>query len=144
MTTTSPISATNSIYSPAETNTRVPQKTLDQNDFLKLLVTQFTNQDPMNPLKDTEYIAQMAQFTTLEQSKAMTSSVDKLRAEQATLQANSMIGRTVELQSATDPGAKDIGIVTGVQMEKGEPLIVVNDQPHALSDLLSIHATPLN
>lgn len=143
MPTTSPISATNSIYTPTEANPRVPQKTLDQNDFLKLLVTQFTNQDPMNPLKDTEYIAQMAQFTTLEQSKAMTASVDKLRADQATLQANSMIGRTVELQSNTDGSTKVLGIVSGVEMEKGEPLIVVNDQPYALSDVLSIRPTPL-
>ncbi|MBI1842472.1 MAG: flagellar hook assembly protein FlgD [Verrucomicrobia bacterium] len=139
----SPITATNSIYAPADANPRVPQKTLDQNDFLKLLVTQFTNQDPMSPLKDTEYIAQMAQFTTLEQSKTMTSSIDKLRADQATLQANALIGRAVELQSSQDGNTKVLGVVSAVEMENGEPRIVVNDQPYALGDVLSIRPAPL-
>jgi len=52
----------------AEVNERVPNKVLGQNDFLQLLVTQMQNQDPMSPMQDTEFIAQMAQFTSLEQS----------------------------------------------------------------------------
>ena len=134
----SPIAATNSIYTPDQTNTRVPQKTLNQDDFLKLLVTQFTNQDPMNPMKDTEYIAQMAQFTTLEQSKATNTAITQLRTDNQVLQANSLLGRKVSLQSSQDNNAVITGTVSAVQMEAGTPKIVVNGQPYDLSTLLSI------
>ena len=54
-------------YSPLETGEaieyRSPKKVLDQDDFLKLLITQFSTQDPLNPVTDTAFIAQMAEFT---------------------------------------------------------------------------------
>ena len=65
---TSVSSAKNSALTAADSTTasRVPQKVLGQNDFLKLLATQFKTQDPMKPMEDTAFIAQMAQFTALE------------------------------------------------------------------------------
>lgn len=114
---------------------------MDQNDFLKLLVTQFTNQDPMNPMKDTEYIAQMAQFTSLEQTKTMSSDISKLRSDNQLLQANALIGRTVELQPSTDSTTTIVGTVSAVSMEAGTPLIVVNGQPYDLSTLLTVRPT---
>lgn len=142
MATTSPITATNSIYDPAETNPRVPEKTMGQDDFLKLLVTQFTNQDPMNPMKDTEYIAQMAQFTSLEQTKSMSSEIAKLRSDNQILQGNALIGRTVELQP--DPQKENsrlVGIVSAVSIKAGTPQIVVNNTPYDLSSVLNIRPT---
>jgi|JI10StandDraft_1071094.scaffolds.fasta_scaffold1191648_1 flagellar basal-body rod modification protein FlgD len=139
---TSPITATNSIYTPTESNPRVPEKTMGQDDFLKLLVTQFTNQDPMSPMKDTEYIAQMAQFTSLEQTKTMSSEIAKLRADSQLTQSNSLIGRTVELQP--DPSNQDIrliGTVSAVTITAGTPQIVVNNTPYDLSTVLSIRPT---
>lgn len=142
MATTSPITATNSIYDPTETNPRVPEKTMGQDDFLKLLVTQFTNQDPMNPMKDTEYIAQMAQFTSLEQTKSMSSEIAKLRSDNQILQGNALIGRTVELQP--DPQKENsrlVGIVSAVSIKAGTPQIVVNNTPYDLSSVLNIRPT---
>ncbi len=115
---------------------RVPQKVLNQDDFLKLLMTQFQSQDPMQPMKDTEFIAQMAQFTTLEQSKAMTADIAALRDQQQILQANGLLGRNVVVQ--VDGGLADHGQVTAVQMEAGTPKIVINGQPYDLSQVLSI------
>ncbi len=117
---------------------RVPQKTLGQDDFLKLLMAQFTAQDPMEPMKDTAFIAQMAQFTTLEQSKSMTADIAALRGQQQILQANGMLGRSVAVQ--VDGGLVAQGTVTAVQMEAGTPKIVVNGQPYDLSRVLSITA----
>lgn len=142
MASTTPITATNSIYSPEESNPRVPEKTMGQDDFLKLLVTQFTNQDPMSPMKDTEYIAQMAQFTSLEQTKSMSSEIAKLRADNQLMQGNALIGRTVELQP--DSSNKDIhliGTVSAVTIKAGTPQIVVNNTPYDLSTVLSIRPT---
>jgi flagellar basal-body rod modification protein FlgD len=52
----------------------------DQNMFLQLLVAQLKNQDPENPADGTQFVTQLAQFTTLEQSTQMTSDLDALRA----------------------------------------------------------------
>lgn len=121
---------------PAISEPRVPRKVLDQDDFLKLLLTQFTSQDPMEPMKDTAFIAQMAQFTTLEQSKSMTADIAALREQQEILQANGMIGRNVVVQ--VSGGLVAQGTVTAVQMEAGTPKIVINGQAHELSQVLSI------
>jgi len=128
--------------SPAASEPRVPRKVLDQDDFLKLLMTQFKAQDPMEPMKDTAFIAQMAQFTTLEQSKSMTADLAALRGQQEILQANGMLGRVVVLQ--LDGGTVAQGTVTAVQLEAGTPKLVVNGQAHGLGQVLSITPAATN
>lgn len=138
------VSAINSTSSSAtaDATARVPQKVLDQDDFLKLLMTQFTAQDPMEPMKDTAFIAQMAQFTSLEQSKVMTADIAALREQQQILQANGMLGRTVTLQ--VNGGLVAQGAVTAVQMEAGTPKLVVNGQAYELGQVLTITPTAAN
>jgi len=121
---------------------RITVKTLDQQDFLKLLVAQMTQQDPLNPKSDLEMIPQMVSFTTLEQSKSMQTDIAQLRAEQQMLQANSLLGRTVEIQDESK--ARITGQVTAVQMEEGTPKLVVNGKQYDLSQLVSITPTTLN
>jgi flagellar basal-body rod modification protein FlgD len=121
---------------------RIPVKTLDQQDFLKLLVAQMTQQDPLNPKSDLEMIPQMVSFTTLEQSKSMQTDIAQLRAEQQMLQANSLLGRTVEIQDESK--ARFTGQVTAVQMEEGTPKLVVNGKRYDLYQLVSISPTTLN
>jgi flagellar basal-body rod modification protein FlgD len=77
---------------------RTPQTELGQDDFLKLLVTKMGAQDPMNPQSDSDFIAQMAQFSSLEQAKTMTT-------QQEVQTANGLIGRNVSL---TDSDNKQI------------------------------------
>jgi flagellar basal-body rod modification protein FlgD len=115
---------------------RVPIRTLDQDDFLKLVIAQLTSQDPMNPQSDTEFIAQMTQFTSLEQSKSMQSEIAQLRTDQQFLQANALLGRMVRLED--NQGALTQGTVSAVKIEEGTPKIVVNGQPYDLSALLTI------
>jgi len=118
---------------------RVPVKTLDQQDFLKLLVAQMTQQDPLNPKSDLEMIPQMVSFTQLEQSKSMQSDIASLRAEQQLLQANSLLGRTVVIQDGSATGVT--GQVTAVQLVEGTPKLVVNGRRYDLADLSSITPT---
>ncbi len=108
------------------------QQTLTQNDFLQLLVAQMQNQDPLNPQSDTQMAAQMAQFTSLQQSSAMSGSLSML-------QANSLIGSTVSLQ--IDPQTTTTGVVQGVIMQNGAPQIIVNGLSYALSQVTSVIPT---
>jgi flagellar basal-body rod modification protein FlgD len=118
---------------------RVPVQTLGQDDFLKLLIAQLTSQDPLNPQKDTEFIAQMAQFSSLEQSKEMQKDIATLRSQQQILQAQELLGKTVDLQAGEDTTAR--GVVSAVQIEAGTPKLMVNGQKYDLSDVLTINPT---
>ena len=114
---------------------------LGQQDFLKLLVAQLSAQDPMNPQKDTDFIAQMATFSSLEQSKSMQVDIGKLRQDQQVIQANALLGRTVEVttgQSSTGEPLLTAGLVTSVQFEAGMPKVVVNGHSYDLSQLTTI------
>jgi flagellar basal-body rod modification protein FlgD len=135
MAATTPITASTNT---ATTNTNPTdsvsgaQQTLTQNNFLQLLVAQMENQDPMNPQSDTDMAAQMAQFTSLTQSSAMSSSLSML-------QANSLIGSTVSLQ--IDPKTTASGVVQGVILNGGTPQIIVNGSTYDLSQVTSVTPT---
>ncbi len=118
---------------------RLPAQTLNQDDFLKLLIAQLTTQDPLSPKKDTDFIAQMAQFSALEQSKSMQSNLAQLRADQELLKANALIGRTVDIQSGDGEAAR--GVVSAVEVRTGTPAVIVNGQAYSLNQLLAISPT---
>ena len=132
--------STDTSYAPG--STRTPMKTLNQDDFLKLVMAQMTNQDPMNPQKDTEFIAQMTQFSALEQSKSMQQDIARLQTVQTFMQANAVLGRVVALQD--EQGALVHGIVSAVQVEAGTPKLIVNGQAYDLSTLLSVEPATAN
>jgi flagellar basal-body rod modification protein FlgD len=74
------IDATTGTNATAGTGTTsvVGRSELGQDAFLKLLVTQLQNQDPLDPMDDTEFIAQLAQFSSLEKLTAMASSLERI------------------------------------------------------------------
>jgi flagellar basal-body rod modification protein FlgD len=127
--------SSNSQSSSAEIASRIPTQTLGQNDFLKLLVTQMTSQDPLNPTKDTDFIAQMAQFSSLEQTKTLTRDMASMSADQKFSQVTGLIGRTVTLQQ--DKTLVQ-GTVSGVLMDAGTPKLVVNGVAYDMSQVVSV------
>ncbi|MFW5883385.1 MAG: flagellar hook capping FlgD N-terminal domain-containing protein [Verrucomicrobiota bacterium] len=82
---------------------RAPNATLNGDDFLKLLSVQMTNQDPMEPMKDTEFIAQMASFTSLEQMKDLSASFEAFTEDQRVLAVQNYLGREVTATGANGP-----------------------------------------
>jgi flagellar basal-body rod modification protein FlgD len=112
---------------------REHKSALGQEDFLKLLVTKMTAQDPMNPQADTDFIAQMAQFSSLEQTKSMSSEIATLRSQQEMLTANGLIGRSVTLND----GEKIIGqgMVSSVSVKEGDLAVQVNGKDYALDQV---------
>ena len=133
MTTTNSVTSPSSGFTPTATS-RSTNKTLGQDEFLKILVAQISAQDPTNPKSDTDFIGQMAQFSSLEQNKASQQAM-------AVLRANEMIGRTVEL----NPGNSSktlTGVVNEVTFKDGQPQLKVGDQSYDFSKVTRILPTP--
>lgn len=107
---------------------------LDKDDFLKILITQLQHQDPTNPMQDKEFIAQMAQFSSLEQMTNMASSFGKLSSVLNSSEAQSLLGRTVEV---ADGDAVVYGKVE--QVVRGEfPLVMVNGSFYDLEQVSKV------
>jgi flagellar basal-body rod modification protein FlgD len=109
---------------------------LGKDDFLKLLLAQLANQDPLKPLEDKEFIAQLAQFNSLEQMQQMNAHLTDMMTTQSLSQASALIGKQVE----TAGGAVS-GVVTGVTMVDGSPKLTVGEDQVALKDVVSVLAS---
>jgi flagellar basal-body rod modification protein FlgD len=70
-------------------------ETLDYNDFLKLLLAQMQNQDPLKPMDSTEYVSQLATFSNVEQALKQNAKLDQLLITSNIAQANGVVGKTV-------------------------------------------------
>lgn len=103
-----------------------------QEDFFKLLTVELSSQDPLEPKKDSEFLAQVMQISSLEQARAMQSELAAMRMEQKIIQANSMLGREVDFGETID------GKVSSVKMQDGRPMIEVDGELYDLEELLSI------
>lgn len=91
-------------------------------DFLKVLLTQLTYQDPLKPMDNQQFMAQMAQFTSLEQTQQLNSRMDALLSTQASLQSVGLLGRTVQIGSG--PGAVS-GTVTSLSLAGDAPQLTL-------------------
>jgi flagellar basal-body rod modification protein FlgD len=99
---------------------------MGKDDFMKLLIAQLQNQDPMKPTDDTQFIAQLAQFSSLEATNKMNDTMDEMAGAQLLGQAASMIGKQVSAK--LQDGTVVTGAVTAVHMINSKPLVVVNGQ----------------
>ncbi len=106
-------------------NGRKTSQSLGKDDFLKLLITQLSNQDPTSPMEDTEFIAQMAQFSSLEQMTNMNANFEKMNTMLTSNQAVNTIGKTVEID-AGDGSGQVVGAVQGVTYGNNPQVLVGN------------------
>lgn len=84
-------------FNTALEGSRPAQRNLDKDDFLKILITQLQNQDPTKPMEDREFIAQMAQFSSLEQMNNMSRQFTELSSALKGSGAMNLIGRDVRI-----------------------------------------------
>ncbi len=101
-----------------------------QNQFLMLLVTQLQNQDPLSPMDSTNFTAQLAQFSSLEQLTTINKGIETLAASQNSLQnaylAN-LIGKQVGYEKVSGGAATTVyGTVTGVSYESNGTYFLVD------------------
>jgi flagellar basal-body rod modification protein FlgD len=94
-----------------------------------------SSQDPLNPESDTDFAAQLAQFSSLQETQTMTANLQ-------TIQATGLIGQTVSATPAAGGGSIS-GVVSSVQIASGTPSIMINGQVYSLSQITGVAPTPI-
>ena len=119
-----------------QTQKKTPSNNLGKDDFLKLLMTQLQNQDPSNPVEDTEFIAQMAQFSTLEQITNMNSTMKRfmeLQEQSQLISYHQFIGKDVnwhkvnELENGESEVIEGSGKIQSIQFYNENVLFILED-----------------
>ena len=91
-------------------------------DFLKILVAPLGNQDPLKPMDNQEFVTQLAQFTSLQQTQEMNDKLGQLLTAQASMQSVGVLGKTVDITTQT--GASS-GTVSALSFSSGEPRLTI-------------------
>jgi len=124
----SPTTTTKSTTTTTTTST-ADQASLDYDAFLQLMIAQMKNQDPTDPMDSSEYMAQLASFSQVEQSIMTNSKLDSLLTASSLEQANALIGRTV-----TSSDGKTSGEVVSVKITTDGPYATLDDGNKLLID----------
>lgn len=109
-------------------------QTLGKDDFLKILLTQLSHQDPTQPLGDKEFVAQMAQFSSLEQMANMNAELGRVFGLLAKSQAVALLGKTVEIANGENQILGTVEAVSGSEF----PQILVQGRYYDVSQVLNV------
>jgi flagellar basal-body rod modification protein FlgD len=144
MSVTSVIPTNNAASSVAATSgtVRARKTALGSEDFMKLLAVQFQQQDPMKPMEDTAFIAQMAQFSSLEQSNSLVKEMGLLRSDQQNIAAAGFLGRKVTVEDAD--GLPVMGEVSAVESSAAGPALVIDGVKYQLSSVRRVELAAHN
>lgn len=104
-------------------------------DFLKVMLTQLTHQNPLKPMDNQEFMAQIAQFTALKQTQEMSANIQTLVNNQSALQSVGLIGKTVQV--STDSGVIT-GTVSSLSLVDSQPAISITQTNGAVLNDISI------
>ena len=139
MATTAGINANGSVQSSSSnttlnsTSSKKSNSALDKDSFLQLLVAQMKYQDPLEPASNTEYIAQLATFSQVEELQNVSQSMTNA-------QANGLMGKTVVIKTTSDAGVESYvgGTVERVVDQDGKTYLGVNGKLYDVNDLDSV------
>jgi len=128
--TISPYSQTNTV---ASSTTKTNNNTLSMDDFFELMVAQLSNQDMNSPMDNTQFIAQMAQFS-------MVQALSELSAMASTTYSVGLIGKEVTVAETNEDGmlSSVTGIVESVNLFNGAAKVVVEGKPYDLSSVMIV------
>ena len=124
------MSAISSLPSGTSANTSVPTTSdrlneLTMSDFIKMMVAELENQDPMNPMSNTEMLQQISQMRSITSNDRLTNGIESLTLGQALSTASSLIGKTVT--GVNTLGLEVEGKVDKVTIENGEAKLYVDN-----------------
>lgn len=108
---------------------------LGKDDFLKILIAQLSNQDPTSPMENTEFIGQMAQFSSLEQMTNMSQNFEKMSSFINSSEAQLMLGRTVEIDLGD---TSTIGTVEA-STRGAQPRVLVNGMYYSMDQIKAVY-----
>lgn len=137
------------------TNTATDNSVLGKDDFLKLLVTELQYQNPLEPMEDRDFIAQMASFSSLEQMQNMNTAITELTGKVNNVwlpnmmmqQASSMIGREVAYYLPAEDSGEDseeestevlAGVIESVLVRDGTPVYIINGDEVSMDNILEL------
>ncbi|HBD94197.1 MAG: hypothetical protein A2015_14165 [Spirochaetes bacterium GWF1_31_7] len=122
-----------------ESGSKIKQN-LDKDDFLKLLITQLQHQDPNNPMEDKEFIAQMAQFSSMEQMLNVNKSLDKLVGKFDFQSSFDLLGKKVDVVNGTGDTESQVasGVVDSVSKKGDDVFISVGGKSYLAQDVRNI------
>lgn len=103
-------------------STPAPNATLGQDDLFKILLSELSFQDPLAPMDNKAFIAQLAQFTNLEQTRQFNDKMASLLTVQAADQSIVLLGKTIEIKTSTTP---EVGEVIAVNFDNGSPIMTI-------------------
>lgn len=116
-------------------NGRTSKQDLGKDDFLKLLIAQLSHQDPTAPMEDTQFIAQMAQFSSLEQMTNMSSGFSRLANLLGSSDAANSVGRNVDIENGDFTVSGPISAAT-----RGDnPQVMVNGSWYDWSSVKTVY-----
>jgi len=118
----------------------LPNQNLGKQDFLKILLTQLSHQDPTAPMEDKEFIAQMAQFSSLEQMTNMAADFAKMARMLKAGEASGALGKAVELKAGDNTIQ---GVVQAVTRDE-TPQILVNGKYYGWDQVTTVYDQPTN
>lgn len=116
--------ALGSVAGVSSADTRMDSLGLDLQSLLRIVLTQLTYQDPLKPVDNFQFMSQLAQFTSLEQTRQLAEKVDNLLVVQASNQAVGLLGRQVDLIAAQG-SVSESGTVRSVSFSTGQPLLSI-------------------
>jgi flagellar basal-body rod modification protein FlgD len=131
-----PLSLTSGAATPASALSASSQ--LDQDTFLRLMVAQLRNQDPMNPTDSSQFLAQTAQFTSLEKLGQVAHQTQQAFSAQMAFGASSLVGRTVTYTDGQ--GTEVTGHVSSVRFGPTGPLLGIDGAEVALDRVVTVEA----
>ena len=116
---------------------------MGKESFLKLLVTELKHQDPTKPMEDKEFIAQMAQFSSLEQMSNLNKEVNNLLTSSRASQAYSILGREVD-SFDTEKKKRVSGVVSSVFYKGDELMLKVGGEEVSMKNVHSVNVNSNN
>ncbi len=118
----------------------VGDQNVGKDDFLKLMVAQLKYQNPLSPSEDLDFIAQTAQFSSLEQMTNMNSKITELICSSELMYSNSLIGKEINWINEKDEVFS--GVVESFEMIDGEPVVVVGNKKVQLDWIFNVQSNP--
>lgn len=134
-----PISSVNTTPATSPTQSAHPgMEGLDENAFLMLLLAQLKNQDPLKPMEDKDFIAQLAQFNSLNQLTELNKTMKELMTAQTVAQGSALIGKTVS--GLSSDGGVVTGLVSGLRLTGDKVMLDVEGHNLPLERVNSVQS----